>query len=130
MSETKTLSELARELYQAKQAESAAKEQRIAVEEQIAAQVTIDGDRGSKTVDAGDGLKITVKRELNYKADVDAIRALDLPSECYPVKHVPDSWAFDKISYEKIIAANPAVAQSLASCITVTPAKVSVTLKL
>jgi len=127
---TKTLNELAQELYSAKMAEKTAKGDRIAIEQEIAGQVTIDGDKGSKTVDADNGLRLTVTRKINYKADVDAMRALDLPEGVIPVKHIPASWAFDATAYENIRENHPDVAGRLADCVTATPAKVSVMLKL
>lgn len=126
-----TLNELAKQLFQAKRTETAAKEERIAIEEAIAAIVTIDGDRGSRTEDAGDGLKVTVERKWNYKADIAGIRALDLPDDAMiPLKHVPASYAFDATAYEKIRQDHPDVASRLAGLVTATPAKVSVSLKL
>jgi len=126
----KILNELAKGLYQAKLAEKAAKASRIAIEEEIAGQVIIDGDKGSKTVDADGGLKLTVTKKVNYKADVAAIRELDLPEDVMPVKHVPASWSFDAKAYENIRENHPDAAARLADCVTATPAKVSVTLKL
>jgi len=132
----RTLNELAKLLYQAKQAESAAKSDRIEIEELIAQQVQIDGDKGSKTVDAGDGLKITVERKLNYKADVAGMREMDARdigsagAIALPLKHVPASWAFDATAYEKLRKDSPAVAAQLAGFVTVTPAKTSVSIKM
>lgn len=129
MSSTPTLSELTGKLFDAKRREDAAKAERIEAEEQIAALVETP-ENGSKTVDAGNGIKVTVKRAIGYKADVDAIRALGLDDDCMPVKLVPASYAFDEKAYELIRAARPDVAAALADCVVATPRKVSVTMKL
>lgn len=126
------LKELAQKLYVAKRAEDAAKQERIEVEEQIAALVETP-ENGSKTVDAGDGIKVTVKRGLSYKADVDAMRTLDIPEDRLPLKFVPPvpaGYAFDEKAYEKLQTADPGVFTKLAAIVTTTPRKVGVTIKI
>ena len=123
---------LAGQLYDAKHKESVAKTQRIVLEEKIA-ELVETGDNGSKTVPAGDGIRVTVKRAMSYKADVCAIRALSIREDLMPIKitpPVPTGFAFDEKAYESIIAAHPEVAHKLAPYVTVTPRKVSVALKL
>lgn len=130
--EAKTLQELAVELHQSKKTEAAAKKVRIECEEKIA-ELVETGDNGSKTVAAGDDLKVTVKRALNYKGDVDAIRALDIPEELMPITLIPAqaaSYAFDEKAYEALKEANPQVFAVVAPSVEVKPAKVSVTVKL
>ena len=128
-----SLEVLAGKFYDAKKAENAAKEARIAIEEQIAEQIET-AVNGSKTVDAGNGLKITVKRAMRYKADVDAIRSGDVVSEdLMPLKMtppVPATYVFDPKRYGALVAENPTAAASLAKFVTVTPAKVAVSIKL
>jgi len=128
--EAETLNTLARKLFHAKQAEANAKKVRIEAEEAIGNLVAISGDSGSRTVDAGDGLKLTVKRSMNYKADVDAIRELGMAEGVCPVMLVPATYAFDKKAYENIRENHPDLASQLAGCITATPAKIAVTLKM
>lgn len=124
------LQALAGQLFDAKRREDAAKKERIEVEEKIAALVATP-ENGSKTVDAGNGIKVTVKRALGYKADVDAIRALDLGGVAQvPVKLVPASYAFDEKAYEQLLAEHPSLAAQFAEHVTVVPRKVSVTMKL
>lgn len=126
-----SLNELAIGLYRAKRDESDAKKLRVAAELAIAALVTIEGVSGSKTVDAGEGLKVTVKQGVNYKADVDAIRALDLGDDAdLPVKCVPSSYVFDAKAYEVLRTDKPGVAAILAEHVVVTPSKPAVTIKL
>ena len=126
-----SLAELAPKLYDAKRREDAAKKERIALEEQIASLVET-GDKGSKTVDAVDGLKLVVKRDLNYKADIDKLCAVakSLNADESPIKVVPESLAFDNKVYEFMRESNPVLFAEFAKYVTVTPKKVSVTLKL
>ena len=129
--EPNPLTGLACLLFDAKKAEGKAKEIRIKAELAIADLVKIEGVSGSRTVDAGEGLKVTVKQGINYKADVDAIRAMtDIPEGRLPVKLVPSSYAFDKKAYEALLKASPALAVKLAECVTTTASKPSVTIKM
>lgn len=127
-----TLLQLAQELFATKRAEEEAKKLRIECEEKIAALVETGID-GSKTVDAGEGLKLTVKRGMNYKANVDAIRALDIPEEVMPLSMTdpqPAGYVFDKKAYEALREQHPDVFAVVAQAVEATPAKVSVTLKM
>ena len=123
------LAKLTGELFDAKRDEDEAKKKRVEIEEQIAALVPT-ADTGSKTVDAGNGVKVTVKRGLGYKADLAAIRGLDIPEEVMPIKLIPASYAFDAKIYEDVCRNHPDVARKLADCVTTTPRKTGVTLKL
>lgn len=128
----KTISELAKELYDAKRAEDAAKKLRIAAEEAIAALVETDAN-GSKTVEAGEGLKVTVKRELSYKADLNGIRGLNLDEEFIPVIPVapqPAGYAFDEKAYEILRITHPDKFSIVSQFVEVKPRKTAVTLKL
>ena len=130
--EDKTVEALAIELHQAKKTESAAKTLRIECEEAIAVLVET-GENASKTVAAGADLKVTVKRSLGYKADVDAIRALDIPDDMMPITLVPAqaaSYAFDQKAYEALKEENQMVFAKVAEAVAVVPRKVSVTVKL
>lgn len=122
-----TLEELANQLFDAKQRENAARDERIAVEEKIAELVETAAN-GSKTVPVGNGLKITVKRGLSYKANIDAIRNLDNVAGL-PIKLVPAEWVFDEKEYERILMDEPKKAAILAKHVEVKPKKVAVTLK-
>ena len=123
---TLTINELAGRLFDAKREEEEAKQARIYVEEQIAALVETP-ESGSKTVDAGNGLKLTVKRSLNYKADMDGIITLDGMVANLPIKTKRE---FDAKAYEEIREKSPKDFALLAKHVSVTPAKTSVTLKL
>jgi len=130
------LGELATALYDAKKAEDDANAKRIAIEEEIAALVET-GDNGSKTVDAENGLKLTVKRAMTYKADVQAIREIGdaaLPAGfALPLAFVeekPATWEFDEKAYEVLREKSPLAFAKIAKFVTAKPRKVSVALKL
>ena len=123
------LTELVDKLFIAKRAEDAAKKERISIEDGIAKLVET-GDNGSKTVDVGDGVKVTVKRALSYEADVEAIRNLDIDSDLTPVKLIPQEWAFDEKKYEKLRESAPDAWKLISEHVSTHPRKVSVTLKL
>jgi hypothetical protein len=130
----RTLPQLARDLYDARRAEDGAKVVRIQTEGEIAALVPTD-DTGSKTVDAGEGLKVCVKRAMGYDADVEAIRALGLTlqPELMPLAlHPPVAaeYGFDEKAYELLRTKHPDIFAKVAKFVTATPRKVSVTLKL
>lgn len=131
MSDTPTLYDLAHNLFAAKRAEDAAKKLRIDAEEAIAALVETKCN-GSKTVDAGD-LKVVVKRGMSYTANVDAIRALNLPKDMVPLTEtppVPAGWALDEKGYEWLRENKPDLFAKVAAFVEAKPKKVSVTLKL
>ncbi len=126
MEKKHTLDELAGYLYDARKREDAAKQERIEIEEKIASIVETP-DNGSKTVDAGNGLKVTVKRSLNYKADMDGIITLDGIVSSLPIKTKRE---FDAKAYEEIREKSPKDFAQLAKFVMVSQAKTSVTLKL
>jgi len=123
------LRDIANQLATIKCKESGIKAQRIDLENQIAALVET-GENGSKTVSAGSGLKVTVKRALGYSADVSALKNLALPTDQIPLKFVPESYAFDPKAYEKLVEENPSVATRVSEFVTATPKKVNVTIKI
>jgi len=123
----KTLNALARDLYAAKNDEATAKAKRIEIEVEIADQV-VTPENGSKTVDAGEGLKVSVKRALAYEGDVEALhREL---GEDAPVELIPEEWAFSARKYEKLRAESPALFAHASQFVTTKPRKVAVLLKL
>jgi hypothetical protein len=132
----KTLAELCAELYDAKRIEDDACAKRVAIEEQIAAQVEC-GDNESKTVDGGGGLKVTIKRGIIYKANVDAIRDIgdmNLPGGvALPLKFIapkPASYELDDRAYEALRTTCPTAFNMIAKYVDAKPRKVSVALKL
>jgi len=123
------LETLAGKLATAKREEAEAKERRIQVEEEILPLIETP-ENGSKTVEAGVGLKLTVKRGLIYKADIDAIKKLNLPANIIPIKTKPAQEVLDEKGYEWIVKNDHETALKLAKCVTVTAAKPSVSLKI
>jgi len=124
----KDLATLANELFAAKQAEKSAKAERIQAEKAIGLLVET-AEKGSKTVDAGNGIRITVTRGITFKADMDAIRSLTIPEEVMPITMVPASYKFDPKKYESVRENHPDIAAKLANCVTATPKKLAVTMK-
>ena len=124
MIEDPRLAELVKELYTAKQNEEVAKKARIAVEERIAALVETP-ENGSRTVDTG-VMKVTVKRENSYKIDEERLFADTFPGL---VKEVPASWKIDVKAYEAERAKDSETYREACQHVTVTPKKVSVSLK-
>ena len=125
------LSELANAFCEAKKAEATAICNRIQTEERIAALIPTK-DVGQKTVTLPDGQKITVKRGLNYKADVQAIEnAYCWVSLGYstPVK-TKTTRELDVAGYEWYRNNNSDIFAKLSQYVTVTPKKVAVSLSL
>lgn len=118
------LEELAKELLAAKKTEDNAKSKRIEIEEKIAALVKT-GDNESKTVSAGD-LRLTVKRALNYKADVEALAKGGFKDILVVV---PRTYELDEDGYENLRSSDPSRFAQASAFVTVKPRKVSVTLK-
>ncbi len=123
-----TLATLATLLSKTKEREDAVKRERIAIEEQIAELVETKAN-GSKTVDAGNGVKVTVKRAVTYKANIEAIRELKIPDELIPLKLVPETYKLDEKKYEQLLAINPTVGARISKFVEVKPRKVAVALK-
>ena len=131
------LAELAGTLFDAKRREDAAKKERIAIEEQIAALVETPTN-GSKTVEAGDsGLKITVRKGLSYTANLAAITAMvaegQLPEDVSPLSvtdPVPSQLVFDVKKYETLREKNPELFNLVGMHIITKPKKSSVSVKM
>jgi hypothetical protein len=126
--ELDTLACLCRQLIHAKKAEEKDKSKRIEIEEKIA--VLVPGpEKGQKTVTLPDGSKVTVERGFNYKAACDmieaAMRPLDRPA---PVK-VKTTRELDEKGYEWYRENDEDAFNLISSFVTVTPKKVSVSVK-
>jgi len=130
---TSQIEELARKLVLAREEEAIARSARIELEEGIAELVDTPAN-GCRTVNAGEGLKITVKRALSYKADVNAMRSGEvIPGELMPLKQIPPKpaeYVFDAKKYEQLIKNDLDTAAKLAEYIVTKPRKVTVTLKI
>jgi hypothetical protein len=118
---------LASDLILAKTVEDTAKQNRIAIEEKIAALIP-GPERGQKTANLPDGVKITVERGFNYKADCQAIEKLDLQITGYPIK-TKSTRELDVVGYEWYQQNHPGLFSQISKHVVVTPKKVSVTIK-
>jgi hypothetical protein len=120
---TQTIDDLAIELFHARAAEAKAKEERIRIEEAIVAQIDT-ADKGSQTLTTGNGLKITIKTDLGYKADVDAIERIDSD-----LVKVTEKRELNVKAYEELKTRDPDLYARVAEHVSVEPRKPSVTLK-
>ena len=121
----KTLDALVVEWMQAKAEEDAANERRLAIEQAILA-VNPAPEEGSQTVKLANGFKLTLTGKLTYKVDdMDAlIRACSVwPAHMQPIKTVVQ---LDATGCKFLRGHEPAVWASIASHVTVKPAKVAV----
>lgn len=128
------LQNFAMALLAAKTAEELAKTTRITAEERIASLIPTE-DVGQKTVTLEDGTKITVKRGLIYKADLEKIetalrqRTPDESAEFpAPIKQ-KTTHELDVAGYEWYRVNQPTIFLRIVDFVTITPRKVAVTLK-
>lgn len=127
--EKNQLIQLACELDHAKRQEELAKFKRVEAENRIAALIETD-DVGQKTVTLENGIKITVKRALNYTADTDAIREA-FSGQVKPAPMVQKTtWSLDVKGYEWYRRNWPEFFKLIEPHVSVKPAKVAVTLKM
>ena len=127
----KKLHLLAWALNEAKHAEQAAKRVRVSLEEDIASHVQTD-DSGQKTITLEDGSKITVKRGLIYKADVQDVREVfsSKTGEFLAPITVKVEEKLDIKGYEWYRENHPEIFNEFTEFVTVTQKKVAVTLKM
>lgn len=124
----KALDFLFAKLQEAKQLENACKDDRIAIEEDIVALVADAPDVGSCTLKCSLG-RVAIKFGLSYKADVAAIREIDLEGRL-PLKLTPAKYEFDASAYEALRKSDPMAFATVAKHVTIKSAKPGVTLKL
>ncbi|MCP4900030.1 MAG: hypothetical protein GY906_23930 [bacterium] len=136
---TQRFYDLVQELRLAKVTENVAKKKRVALEEEIATLVPTK-DEGQKTVEAkgddGQVLKVTVKRGLNYRADLAEIEKFfgeESPSDGHhflaaPVKQ-KSTRELDIKGYEWYRESHPEIFACFSEYVTVTPKKPAVTIK-
>lgn len=108
----------------AKQAEEAARDERVAIEEQILA-LSPAREEGSQTITTPSGIKITTTGKLTYKCDIEQLTALtgSWPTEARPLKTEIKA---DETKLKVIRSESPAVWAQIASAVTVTPAKTGI----
>ena len=112
----------------AKVHEEIARFQRIEAEEAIAALIP-SRETGQATVSFDDGTSVTVKRGLNYKADVQAIENDMLECDFPPPIKTKTTRELDVVGYEWFKANHPGIYSELSKYVEVTPKKVAVTMK-
>lgn len=98
------------------------------IETEIAALIPSE-DMGQKTVTLKDGTKITVKRGLIYKADLNKIEFALADFEALAPIETKTTRELDIEGYEWYRANDLLIFPHIAQHVTVTPRKVSVTLK-
>jgi methionine aminopeptidase len=123
---------LSGQLASAKEDEEIAKATRISIEEEIAKLVP-SPESGQKTVKLKDGSKLTVKRGLIYKADVEDIRNVfsdeAISEKMYPPIKTTTKEELDEKGYEWYRLNYPQIFLELSEFVTVTPKKISVTIQ-
>jgi len=122
-------------LANAKKLEKTIKEARIAFEEQIAALIPT-GETGQKTQLLSDGSRVTVKRALSYKADLNGIRGLFARLQevskdrvIFPPIKTSTTETLDVKGYEWFKEHDLYVFNKLVEHVTVTPKKVSIVIQ-
>ena len=135
---------LVKSLASAKTDEENAKKDRISFESAIAKMLfTEECQKKSEqtTVQLQDGSKVTVKRGLSYKADLEGMTTAiceeqsrrivvgDVRSIHWPVKTIPEKEEFDLRAYEWYRLNNPELFRLISKFVTVTPSKAFVSVK-
>lgn len=108
----------------AKQKETAARDERVAVEEQILA-LHPAREEGSETFATPHGVKISLTGKLTYKADLDKLVAItaNWPEEARPIKTEIKA---DESILKALREHSPDAWRQIAPAVTVTPAKTGV----
>ena len=130
---------LAFSLRKAEKAEETARTNRIKLEEMISSFLPTK-EVGQETKVLSNGVSITIKRGLRYKADLDDIQevianqvpagqtGIEYPDLMAPIK-VKTTRELDVKGYEWYRQNHPTIFNRMSQHVTVTPAKVSVTVK-
>ncbi len=129
------LRKLARKFVCAKAAEEQAKSTRIVAEKAIAS--LIEGpDKGQRTETLEDGVKITVKRSLRYKADLQGIKdvfllvAKQIGESVQPPIKAKTTHTLDEVMYEWYQKNVPEIFKLISQHVEITPAKDAITVKI
>lgn len=138
--ETKAkLLSLSEKLREIKDHEALYKAARIAIEGEIAELIPTPTERSQKTVVLENGMKITVKRALSYKADLKGIREawkqfkqFPQSSSSYPSFDLPikTKQELDVTGYEWYRKEHPELFRKLSEHVVTAPRKISVSLTL
>lgn len=122
------LAEYVTDLIVAKSYEEKARRERVAIEEKIAELVPTEVP-GQRTVALSAETKIVVRRELSYKADLQAIEKLMWNPLFPPPIKTKTTKELDSTGYEWYRTNDPATFLLLSPHVEVVPRKVSVSLK-
>lgn len=128
------MKELIQQLQKAKDEEKAAKERKQEIEAQIveAANRLKDlPERGQCTIDVEGGFKVTVKNDVNFKVDAEAMEELCRKEgiEFMPLKTKLKK-ELDLQGYEWFRENEPAIFDRLSECVETKPKKPTVSIKL
>ena len=120
----KTIDELAIEWSIAKQKEEAARDERVAIEQEIL-ELNPAREEGSETFSTPNGVKITTTGKLTYKADLNKLLEITQawPSDAKPIK---TEVKIDESKLKVIRSESPTIWAQIAAAITVTPAKTGI----
>lgn len=118
------MDELALKWSIAKQKETAARDERVEIEEEILA-LHPAREEGSETFATANGVKISLTGKLTYKADLDKLLAITAswPEEARPIKTEIKA---DESILKALREHSPDAWRQIAPAITVTPAKTGV----
>lgn len=123
------INELVTKLYEAKQAEQAAKNVRTALEAKLAQAIGVPDDwEGAKTNTVGE-YKVTLTRKMNVKIDAVRLRELAIINNITPVLDTCFRWK-PEIVKKEWDKADDGVRTKLAEALEITPGKASFTVKL
>lgn len=122
-----TIDQLVDQLIGAKSAERNATAQRVAIEEQIIAQLG-KRDEGSQTHELISGMKVTITGKVTYSADMEKLQEIcaKLPQEMRPLKTKTE---LDTTGAKYLRANEPQIWAKLAAAITLKDAKPSIEIK-
>jgi hypothetical protein len=115
----RVMKEICMKYLEAKSAEQAAKDARLAAEAELISAFGPTKDEGTETK-ATDGFKVAITTKLNRVLDIDAYQALELPENMAFVDFKP---AINLKNLRMIERIDPSLA---AQCITTKPAKPSI----
>lgn len=119
--------ELARQWREAKQREEAARNDRVAIENQII-ELHPTKEEGAVTVHTAAGYKITLTGKVTYKVDIDKLTALTgaWPSEIRPLKTKVEA---DETKLKALRNDVPKLWAEIAAAVETKPAKTGVAIK-
>jgi hypothetical protein len=115
-----------------KNKENEVKNERIRIEVEIA-ELIPGPERGSKTITLDNGIKVTVERGFNYKAEIDKIQnffdgQLDGGKQLIPPIKTKTTRELDEKGYEWYRSEKPNIFSGISQYVKVTPKKIAVSI--